>query len=152
MRTVLVVLVVLVSGCGRSMDQDASAIDAVASQVEALVVAHADSADAVAQATCTAEMTRYREALTQPLASFGQRCPCMDGRMRQMGQAGTGFGDLWQEMTNEADAHAATGCQVMDVAAELQRHREVMEGMCRHLREQATTYDGASMRMGGGCR
>lgn len=152
MRSVLVASLVLVAGCGRSMDGDASAVDAVASQVEALVVAHADSADAVAQATCAAEMTRYRDALTQPLASFGQRCPCMDGRMRQLGQAGTGFGGLWQEMTDEADAHAATGCQVVDVAAELQRHREVMEGMCRHLREQADAYDGLSMRMGGGCR
>lgn len=149
MRSVLVVSLVLVSACGRSMNGDAADAEAVASQVEALVVAHVDSADAVALSTCSAEMTRYREALAQPLTSFGRRCPGMDGRMRQMGRAGSCFGDLWREMTDEADAHAASGCEVSDRAAELLRHREVMEGMCRHLREQANAYDGLSM--GGGC-
>lgn len=150
MRSVLAVSLVLVSGCGMSMNGDAAGVEAAVSQVEALVVAHAGSADAIASATCAAEMTRYRDALGQPLASLGERCPRMDGCLRQMGQLDTDFDAAWLGMRDEADAHAASGCQASDRGAELQRHREAMAGMCQHLRQRATDYDGTPRR--GGCR
>ena len=150
MRSLMLVVTLLATGCGGSMlSQRIADYRATASSLDVVVDAHAKSATAAAPSTCAAAMADYARQAGALVDRMQSMSGGMDQCMSSLGGASrAGFAAGCAAIRSELDAHAKNGCSAPDLAAEMTRHAAAMKAHTGHEMDRMGEMEGMESGMG----